>query len=277
MERMTPGDAAFLHLEDDVSAMHNATLAVFAGPAPTFAELRERVAGRVALVPRLRQRVAEVPLGLSRPVWADDPHFSVDYHVRHTAIPAEGGEEALSALMGRLLGQRLDRGKPLWELWMVRGLDHDRWALISKVHHAALDGVSGTDPLVVVFDQLRRAPKDHQPGITTDMPSRADLLARAAADVLTSPVEQLRLGRRGLDRVGRAVRRLSSATRPPARPTVFTDPGPHRRWRRLRVPLDPLRTRRDELGASTHADVLALVTSGFRTALTERVIPAPAE
>src|SRR6185436_13663332 len=117
---------------------------VFDGPAPAYDDLVAHLVSRLDLVPRYRQRLAFVPLGQGRPVWVDDPHFNLRYHVRHTALPEPGTEEQLKLLAGRVFSQRLDRDKPLWEMWVVEGLDGgDRFAVLSKTHHALVDGVSG--------------------------------------------------------------------------------------------------------------------------------------
>ena len=103
-------------------------------------------------MPRYRQRLAFPPLGVARPVWVDDPHFNVGYHVRHTALPAPAGEAELRALAGRVFAQQLDRDKPLWEIWLVDTMGDGRFALICKTHHALVDGISGVDILSVLFD-----------------------------------------------------------------------------------------------------------------------------
>ena len=110
------------------------------------------VAGKLPAVPRYRQKVRFVPLQLGRPLWVDDPHFNLGYHLRHTALASPGGDRQLRNLVGRVMSQQLDRHKPLWEMWMVDGLEHGHWALVSKVHHCMVDGVSGTDLLAVVLD-----------------------------------------------------------------------------------------------------------------------------
>ena len=155
MHRMSPLDASFLHLEDHVTQLHIGSVAIFEGPPPPFDDVLEMVAGKLALVPRYRQVVRFVPLAMGRPVWVDDSHFNLGYHLRRTALPAPGGEEELRILVGRVMSQQLDRAKPLWEMWMVEGLGDGRWALVSKVHHCMVDGVSGTDLLTVILDQER--------------------------------------------------------------------------------------------------------------------------
>jgi len=156
MDRMSPQDAMFLHIEDDNNPMHIGNVSVFEGPPPSYGDLVRTVAANLPLVPRYRQRVRFVPLELGRPVWVDDAHFQILYHIRHTAVPKPGEPEQLRNLAGRVFAQNLDRSKPLWELWMVEGLEEGRWALISKVHHAMVDGVAGTDLLTVLLDREPR-------------------------------------------------------------------------------------------------------------------------
>ena len=132
--------------------MHVASTIIFEGPAPTHAEFRDHIASRLHLVPRFRQKLRFVPFDQGRPVWVDDPHLNLDYHVRQTALPAPGSEEQLRNLAARIFSQQLDRTKPLWELWLVEGLDGDRFAIVGKSHHALVDGVSGVDITTVLFD-----------------------------------------------------------------------------------------------------------------------------
>ena len=155
MERMSPLDASFLHIEDARNHMHIGSVAIFEGPPPTYDEFAGMLTAKLPRVPRYRQVVRFTPYGLGRPVWADDPDFNIGYHVRHTALAPPGGEDALREIIGRIMSQQLDRSKPLWELWVVEGLDKNRWALISKVHHCMVDGVSGSDLLAVILDHER--------------------------------------------------------------------------------------------------------------------------
>ena len=164
MDRMSPLDASFLYLEDAHSHMHIGSVSIFEGPPPTYDEIVSLVEAKLPLLPRYRQKVRFVPLDVSRPVWVEDPRFNVGYHVRHTAIPPPGEEEQLRRLVGRLMSQQLDRHKPLWELWMIDGLSSGRWALVSKIHHCMVDGVSGTDVLTVLLDEEREPAHDQPPG-----------------------------------------------------------------------------------------------------------------
>ena len=144
MEYLSPLDAAFLDAEDEDrhSSFAIASVAVLDGPAPSQADFVAAVRGRLPLVPRYRQKVRRVPLNLGQPVWVDDPHFDVAFHVRRTAVPAPGDDAALCRLVARVMSQRLDRDRPLWECWVIEGLADDRWAVLSKVHHCMADGLS---------------------------------------------------------------------------------------------------------------------------------------
>ena len=168
MDRLNPLDAVFVDAEDadPNTSMAIASIAVFEGPAPSHEEVLAHLARRVPLVPRYRQKLRTVPLRLGRPVWVDDPDFDLRYHVRRTALPAPGGDRQLADLMARVMSQRLDRDHPLWEYWLVEGLAGGRWALISKVHHCMVDGVSGTDLYRVIFDSSPEPPPELSPGLS---------------------------------------------------------------------------------------------------------------
>lgn len=281
MDRMSAQDASFLHIEDGNNHMHIASVAVFEGPPPAYDELLEMVGGKLPLVPRYRQKVRFVPLELGRPVWVDDAHFNICYHVRHTALPPPGGVTELRNLVGRLMSQALDRSKPLWEMWVVEGLEDGHWALVSKVHHCMVDGVSGTDLLAVVLD---REPQPSPPVADAwdpqPEPSDAMLLADALADRVSHPVEQLR----GLPvaarspkvlavRAGEAVRGLSSLRRlaRPTPPTSIVGPiGPHRRYTWARGSLADVKVIRSRFGGTINDVVLTAITRGFRDLILSR-------
>src|SRR5918994_225204 len=194
-DRLTGLDASFLHLEDGSSHMHVAGVMIFEGSPPPYDELLEAIERRLGLVPRYRQRLAFVPLGQGRPRWVDDPHLNLRYHVRVTALPSPGSEEQLMYLAGRVFSQQLDRDKPLWELWLVEGLEDDRFALLAKTHHALVDGVSGMDIVSVLFDT---SPEPAAPTSTGErwlprpLPSRAQLLGEALLERATVPGEVAR-------------------------------------------------------------------------------------
>ncbi|MEZ5374845.1 MAG: wax ester/triacylglycerol synthase family O-acyltransferase, partial [Microthrixaceae bacterium] len=189
-DRLSPLDASFLHLENEYASMHIGSTSIFEGPAPAFEEVRALVEAKLADIPRYRQVVRFVPMDLGRPVWADDPHFNLDFHVRHTALPAPGGAAELRRLVARVMSQQLDRSRPLWEMWITEGLDDGRWALVSKVHHAMVDGVSGAELLSTVLD----ISPDAEPGVATEWeprpaPSSVELATEAVAQLVKSPYE----------------------------------------------------------------------------------------
>jgi diacylglycerol O-acyltransferase len=280
MQTMSPLDASFLNVEDAVTHMHIGSVGIFEGPAPAPGEVRASIAARLPLVPRYRQKVRFVPLALGRPVWVDDPHFNLDYHVRRTALPTPGGDEELRTLVGRVMSQQLDRAKPLWELWVAEGLDDGRWALISKTHHCMVDGVSATDLLSVILSQDR----DWTPGApdgwkAESEPNAAELVAHSLALRAASPYEGLRTAFsavRGPRRVaGQAVQvaRGLANLRPLLSPTgsSLNGPiGPHRRWDWARARLGEVKQIREAHGGTVNDVVLAAITNGFRELLISR-------
>src|SRR5919198_4334760 len=155
-DRLTGLDASFLHLENGGAHMHVAGVMLFDGDPPRYEDLVAATEARLHVVPRYRQKLAFVPLGQGRPRWVDDPHLNLRYHIRRTALPRPGSEEQLRALAGRVFSQPLDRDKPLWEMWLVEGLepgpDGPRFAMLSKTHHALVDGISGVDIVSVLFE-----------------------------------------------------------------------------------------------------------------------------
>ena len=159
LDRLTSTDASFLHQEGRSSHMHIGGVLLFKGPAPPLEDFLAHVRSRLHLVPRYRQKLATPPLESGRPLWVDDRDFQLDYHVRHTALPTPGSEDQLLLLASRLASQRLDRSRPLWEMWLVEGLSGGRFAIISKNHHALVDGISGVDIIQVLFDAEREPPE----------------------------------------------------------------------------------------------------------------------
>src|SRR5450756_1064556 len=193
MHRMSSQDAAFLHIEDDTTSMHIGSVVVLEGPAPAYDGICRFVEAKLPQVPRYRQKVRFVPMEMGRPVWVDDAHFHLPYHVRHTALPPPGGEEELRNLVGQLMSQQLDRTRPLWEMWFVEGLEDNHWAIVSKLHHCMVDGISATDILTVLLDDR---PEGTMPPravwLPQDEPSDAQLLFDAVVERWTSPYEQVR-------------------------------------------------------------------------------------
>src|SRR6266511_2132441 len=241
MERMSTLDAGFYFIEHENTPMHVGSVLLFEGPPPSYGDLVRLLAGKLHKVPRYRQRVRTVPLHLGRPAWVDDEHFEILYHVRHTAVPTPGGTEQLRNLAGRVFAQRLDMAKPLWELWLVEGLQDNRWAAISKVHHCMIDGMAGWDLAAMLLDLT---PDAEHPAVpdgwsARPAPSRSELIAGGVRDAVGAPLQQLsrvpQLARTVLrpDKLltfGRGLpgtaRRLGGNT---AR-SLNGPSGPHRRW-----------------------------------------------
>src|SRR4051812_27308440 len=213
-DRLTGLDAAFLDLEDGAVHMHVAGILVFDGEPPAYEDLLRTIESRLDLVPRYRRKLAHVPFGQGRPEWVDDPHFNLRYHVRHSALPAPGGDAELERIAGRLFALPLDRGKPLWELFLVEGLapgprGEPRFAVLSKTHHALVDGVSGVDITSVLFDATPQPPdadEPPRPWLPRPEPAPSQMLARALVERVTVPGE-------GLRAVGHATRAPRRAAR----------------------------------------------------------------
>jgi diacylglycerol O-acyltransferase / wax synthase len=276
-DRLSGLDSSFLHLERDSAHMHVAGCAVFEGPAPAYEELVEAISGRLHLVPRYRQRLAFVPLEQGRPVWVDDPHFNITYHVRHTALPRPGDDDELKRLASRVFSQALDRTRPLWELWLVEGLSGGRFALLSKTHHALVDGVSGVDIATVLFDAspdpLPVAPPEQQ-WIARPLPTRAQLLADALLERTTVPQEIVRGVRAALrgprqiaGRVGHALIGIGAMTwaglqAAPSSPFNVRI-GPHRRFTWVRGDLAQFKAIKNSLGGTVNDVVLAVVAGAL--------------
>src|SRR5919107_4729505 len=160
--------------------MHVGALVTFEGPPPSAEDFTGHLESRLHLVPRYRQKLAFPRFEMGRPFWVDDPSFNLDYHVRHTALPRPGSEEQLRQLAGRIFSQRLDRSKPLWELWLVQGLEDNRFALISKTHHSMIDGIAGVDIASVLFDVTpvpREVDPPDEPWTPSPEPSQSELIA----------------------------------------------------------------------------------------------------
>ncbi|MEC4019578.1 WS/DGAT/MGAT family O-acyltransferase [Streptomyces sp. H27-D2] len=281
---MSAIDAGFYFVEDENVPMHVGSVLVFEGPAPSYGDVIRLFVSKLAAVPRYRQRVMSLPLHLGRPVWVDDDHFQILYHVRHTAVPSPGGDDQLRNLAGRLFAQRLDLSKPLWEIWLVEGLEGGRWALISKVHHCMIDGIAGNDLMQALLDWREDAElPEPQPWTPEPSPSALDLVADGVRDVVMTPVKhlaaipalakRLRSGSEVLD-ISRALlsslpgtaRRLSTR----AAGSLNGRPGPHRRWMWAKADLAEIKQVRKVTGGTVNDIILTAITRGFRDLLESR-------
>jgi WS/DGAT/MGAT family acyltransferase len=272
VERLTGLDTSFLHMERAGAHMHVASTIIFEGPAPSHEEFRDHIASRLHLVPRFRQKLRFVPFDQGRPVWVDDPHLNLDYHVRQTALPAPGSEEQLRNLAARVFSQQLDRSKPLWELWLVEGLHDDRFAIVGKSHHALVDGVSGVDITTVLFDldaEPQGPPSSPPPWLARPEPTDLKLLGDAWRERLTSPQEivrgfraALRGPRQVLRGVGATSKMIGAGISAPS--SVFNvEIGPHRRFAITQADLAELKRVKDAHGGTVNDVILSIVAGAI--------------
>ena len=282
MDRLTPLAAAFLDAEDadDTASLAIGSFAVFDGPAPSYDEFVDLIAGRLPLIPRYRQKLAPAPFDLAPPAWVDDPDFDLRWHVRNTALPGSGGPEEIGRLMSRVMTRRMDRSRPLWEYWFCEGLADGRWGLLSKLHHCLVDGVSGTDLYHVMLDPTA----EPRPGVRDDWspapPHPLVLTADALGHLVTSPVVAGRALARSLAaprtlwrttlESARGALALSGAIRPVRQTTLTGDLSGSRRYASTEVSLDDIKRVGRAHGATVNDVALTAVSGGFRRLLLSR-------
>ena len=284
-DRLSSLDASFLFMEEPATAMHVGGLMTF-DATPSFDPDRfvALIGTRLAAVPRYRQKIREVPARLGLPVWVDDPGFELDYHVRRSALPAPGTDAQLRELVGRLMSRQLDRARPLWEIYLVEGLSDDRFAIVTKIHHAMVDGLSSIDVGTVLLDVTptpRESPADDwRPA---PEPSGLELAAYAVQEQLLRPQLVFGTAQRALLDVQSAVRiggamlaAARSASRPaPANP-LNAPIGKQRRYGTSAGALDEYKAIRKEHGGTVNDVVLTVVTGALRQWMTTRGEPVRA-
>ena len=281
-DRLSPLDASFLHLEDATSHMHVAAVLIFDGQPPAYDDFVSFVDSRLHLVPRYRQRLAFVPLNQARPKWVDDEEFDPRFHIRATALPRPGGEYELRVLAARLFSRPLNRERPLWEMWLIEGLDGGRFAVMSKTHHALVDGISGLDILSVLFSSDEESGEgDWRP---QPSPGGPQMLGEALWERATMPAELLRPALALLRRPRRAAERLLEAAvgvgamawagLSPAPATPYNRRvGGDRRFAWVRTELDDLKAIKNALGGTVNDVVLTVVARALRRDLDRRAFP----
>jgi len=280
-DRLSGLDSAFLHLERGGAHMHVASIMVFAGSAPPYDEFMRFLESRLDRVPRYRQRLAFVPFEQGRPVWVDDPHFNLRYHLRHSALPSPGEDAQLAALAGRLFADRLDRDKPLWEMNLVEGLSADsdgqpRFAVIVKTHHALVDGVSGVDITSVLFsvDPNEQQSERSSDWVPRPLPTTADLVGDALTERFSDPSELARAARavvrsprRVITELGGKIEQtgaLAWAGVRSAPQTPLNQPiGPHRRYGWVNASLATFKHVKNGLDGTINDAVLTTVSLGL--------------
>jgi len=277
LERLSASDMSSLLAERGTIHVHvGGTIVVDSGP-PSFSELVAHVDRRLTLVPRFRQKVTPTPLGLSNPVWADDPSFDLSWHVRHTALPAPGSEAQLRELVGQVMSQPLDFARPLWQLYLIEGLEGNRHAVISKTHHALVDGVSALDVGTILLDPNPDGTEMEMPSEAwdPDAPSPEMLLVRAASERVRSPLRQARktaqealtMPRETASRVIKTAEGFAGlASGGPRAPKTFLNQeiGRDRRVGFLVTELDQVKRARGDTEATVNDVILAVAAGGLR-------------
>jgi diacylglycerol O-acyltransferase len=264
--------------------MHVGGLTIVEGPPPSMEEFLEQIRRRLHLVPRYRHKLAHTALDSGRPVWVDDPSFNVEYHIRHAALPTPGGWEQLQSLTAWIFSQQLDRSKPLWEMWLIEGLRDDRFALISKTHHALIDGIAGIDLATVLFDlspkppPLRHSGRAWQPH---SEPGVAELLAaglrgavrtgielaEGALDALSHPDHAFARAREAAEGIGEIV---WAGLNPAPETPLNVDIGPHRRFVGVGSSLQDFKLVKNAFGGTVNDVVLTIVAGALRSFLVSR-------
>ncbi len=276
-DRLSGLDAAFLEMESSTRHMHVGALFIFDPPQDGrnvgFHRFLKLVRSRLHLVPRYRQRLQHPPLRSGNPVWVDDPHFDLAYHVRHAALPAPGTTAQLTEYCARILSRQLDRSKPLWELYVIEGLEEGRVALLGKSHHAMVDGLSGIDIATVMLDvdpEASRKIPDPERWNPKPTPKPHELAADQIVRLATSPAELVESAQRlasapkktarRVAEVGRGVARVvrSNVAKPAPRSLLNQPIGPHRRFAIQRVALDDVKLVKNAFKTTVNDVVLAM-------------------
>ncbi len=285
MRRLSSFDANFLYLETPTAHMHVGSLAIFdPSTAPgtwDAARVRQVYADRIHLVPQFRRRIVEVPLQLDHPRWIDDPEFDLGWHIRHIAVPAPGGPAELSALAGELMATPIDRSRPLWEVWVIDGVVGGRFALLSKAHHAAMDGVAGIQMVSAMFDltpEVEPVP-DAAAYEPEAVPGDLEMMARAAGSMAVQPLRTFNAIRRGTHAL-RMRRRIIeeeghgslAETLPAGAPKVsFSAPiSPERSFTFRTLSLDKVKAVRRATRAPFNDVILAMCGGGLARYLEQR-------
>jgi diacylglycerol O-acyltransferase len=296
VQQLSGLDAAFLHMETPRTFGHVSSLSIFERPCDPafkpFDAFRAQVQHRLPLVDPLRRRLVEVPFGLDRPYWISDPDFDLEFHVRQIGLPPPGSIEQITEQVARIVGRPLDRTRPLWELYVIEGLDNDDFAVLTKIHHATIDGASGAEMMSILLDTEPTV----KPGADIDdnwradeVPSALDLLGRASVNLSRNPMLASRLALRSMGELAKAARRVDIADtldviqrrlrppspeqrdRAPMLPRIAAPSTPfnkaitaHRRFAIGSVPLDDIKTIKNRLGVTVNDVVMAVCAGALR-------------
>ena len=278
MQRLTGLDATFLYMETPSSPMHVASLLVLdPSTAPngfSFDQVKALYQDRLDLAPPFRRRLVEVPFGLHHPIWIEDPDFDLDFHLRHIAVPQPGTMDELNELVGHLVAMPLDRNHPLWEIWIIEGLEGGKVAMLSKVHHAAIDGASGEELMIAILDlspEVEKKPEPEQPWIPDRIPSDTELVGYAAVSLAQSPIRAFKAVRRTVEAALqiRSTNRQPDVTPPPApfsapRTSFNVALTPHRAFGTINLSLDDVKMVKNTFGTTVNDVVLAMCAGALR-------------
>jgi WS/DGAT/MGAT family acyltransferase len=282
-ERLSATDMSSLLAERGPIHVHVGATIIVEGEPPSYEELLRETNRRLSLVPRFRQKVTKTPLRLANPVWADDPNFDLRWHVRHAALPRPGDDRQLRDLVGRVMSEPLDMGRPLWQIYLIEGLKGGRHAYISKTHHALVDGVAAVDVGTILLDptpaggELKLPRKRWEP----DEPSPEMLFVRAASDRVAAPLRTASKAARSALTMPRetatsvmktadSFRKLATSGPSCPRSPLNVDIGPHRRVAFVKTTLKRLQDARGRTGATINDVILAVAAGGLRHYLQRR-------
>ena len=284
MQRLTGLDATFLYLETPTNHMHVASTCIFdPSTVPggySFDKVRELVRDRLPLLPPFRRRLVEIPFQLHHPLWIEDPDFDLDYHIRRAALPAPGGEQELAEFAGEVISRQLDRRHPLWEMYVVEGLENGLIATVTKTHHAAIDGVSGAELTVNLLDlqpEPSPTPEEDPPWRPDRIPTDVELVGFALSSLSRQPLRMAKTLRRTTEMALslRRRNRTPDVTPPPApfsapKTSINTSITPHRKFAFEQVSLDEAKMVKNKLGGTVNDVVLALCSGALRSYFTGR-------
>lgn len=295
-DRLTSLDASFLYLEQSTTAMHVGSVMIFQPPGDGFDhdKLVRIIESRIGAIPRFRQKVRDVPGRIANPVWVDDESFDMSYHVRRTGLPRPGTDRQLQDFVARVQPRKLDRTRPLWEVYYVEGLQRGRFAVVTKTHHALIDGVNALDIAHVIVDSTRTQDlgEEQVPWEPKAPPSSVELVAGAVVDAVRRPTQvidlvrggvndALHVGLRAVESAGAVVSTVARTAARPAPPSPLNaEVGSARRWVMVSTDLEDYRVVRRRLAKGAYAEdvtindvVLATITGGFRSWLLARGEP----
>ena len=299
MKQLTGLDGSFLYMETPTTFGHVNGLAIYDRPSKDFdpyATVYERFASMVGVLEPMRRRVVEVPMGLDHPYWVMDPNFDLDFHIRHMSLAPPGRPDQLAEQISRIVGRPMDRSRPLWEVYVIEGLQEGTWALLTKYHHATIDGASGVIMINMLNDLSPDAPPpgESPPWDPEEIPSDAELLRLAIGNLMRNPVKAMRTQLRivrdfaaaaGVTGISSAAQRAgdaikSLASRPDGQqvsvPLSAAPPTPwnrsitaHRRFAMRAAKVSDLKRLKAVTGGTLNDIVMAIVAGGLRAYLLE--------